>query len=601
MAKSAGTTAMDSMKEFLASLYGRLRKAAKDGDLSQSDFDEAVRWARSHTGGMMASRKRAAEIVGTGNFDGVFVGYFLPPDTANSLAVEGGQPADSLHITLSYFGDVASMDDLTLIRTIANVDCWARCQQPLTGTVSGVGRFQADPGDPEAQDVVVALVDVPELEDLQDSLIDCLGPVADEAEDEHGFVPHITLAYVAPGAPLPVEMVPNVPITIDRVTVAAGDRSWEIPLGAGMEMPMASMYGEDGPDARYRLFFEPHGLAEAPDWINYLPTPGTYQHASYGKLVFTPERNSQFVQNFKDGVYQPQIPVDAEHETKLSGAVGWIDDMRQNSDGSVDAHVAWTDRGKALLADDRFKYFSPEYYDQWRDPATEQLYEDVAIGGALTTRPYFKASSLRPLVASEHGIAPPEEGRTHMSEETKNQAPPPEGEPQTPPEAQPAAPATAAPAQMSEDAATKRFAELEAANKVMSEQIARMTAEARTRRFAEEVRGKSDANGTAWVGETEKHVAHLNKLASAFGEDSEEVAHYISLNRAHAEQMRQSALFREMGSNDTVRASSAYAEVEKRAKARQEADPKLSFAEAVAAVATADPQLYAAYRAEKGA
>jgi len=53
---------------------------------------------------------------------------------------------------------------------------------------------------------------------------------------------------------------------------------------------------------------------------------------------------------------------------------------------------------------DQFKFFSPEFFDEWKDPASGEVYSDVAIGGALTTRPFFKEKSLRPLVASEGGI-----------------------------------------------------------------------------------------------------------------------------------------------------------------------------------------------------
>ena len=51
--------------------------------------------------------------------------------------------------------------------------------------------------------------------------------------------------------------------------------------------------------------------------------------------------------------------------------------MRVNDDGSVDAKPEWTDRGTTLIENDRFKYFSPSWFEQWTDPATETTYNDV--------------------------------------------------------------------------------------------------------------------------------------------------------------------------------------------------------------------------------
>lgn len=157
----------------------------------------------------------------------------------------------------------------------------------------------------------------------------------------------------------------------------------------------------DGP---YRLFMVETRLAEAPARVPYLPRPGTYKHPKWGTIRVTAERLQRFVDNFAQGVYQRTVPLDAEHETKLSGAVAWIKRLVRNDEGGVDAEVEWTDRGRAFLAADRFKYISPEWYDEWTDPATGRSYRDVVIGGAITTRPFFKEGALRPLVASERGL-----------------------------------------------------------------------------------------------------------------------------------------------------------------------------------------------------
>jgi hypothetical protein len=86
--------------------------------------------------------------------------------------------------------------------------------------------------------------------------------------------------------------------------------------------------------------------------------------------------------------------------------------------------VEWTDRGRAFFKDDRFRYFSPEWYDRWEDPATRAQHSDVAIGGAICTRPFFKPPALRPLFASEGSLSIddtiPQSQGDDMPEETQS-------------------------------------------------------------------------------------------------------------------------------------------------------------------------------------
>lgn len=347
----------------------------------------------------------------------------------------------------------------------------------------------------------------------------------------------------------------------------------------------------------------PRSLAEAPEWIPFLPRPGVYQHPTYGRIEITAERNAEFVRNHQNAVYQPALPVDAEHETKVSGALGWIGELRQNEDGSVDARVAWTDRGRAMLAGDRFRYVSPEYFDTWTDPATGEVHANVAIGAALCSRPFFKPGALRPLVASEGEVyvldddlvfcpfEPP--GSAGTREESS--VPTPHDQAQT-----------AQPLGMTEEQALA-FAELQENVRRLTEENARLAQaveaarahatalerESRRRRYTDEVLGRTGAgDGRRWYGEPERHVAMLESLADAFGEESEQVRQYIELNRAHAAQLAEAGLFREIGASGAP-SPRAWDEIERRARAL--AGEGLTFAEAVERVAEADPQLYRRY------
>lgn len=153
-----------------------------------------------------------------------------------------------------------------------------------------------------------------------------------------------------------------------------------------------------------RLFTEVR-FTEAPPRVPLLPKPGTYQHGQYGDVALTRDRIANFVANINSSVYQRHIPIDAEHQSKLSGAIGYIDRAVVNADGSADALVNWEARGRSLIEGGGFRYVSPEWLDTWTDPATRTTHSDVVVGLAVTTRPFFKDNSLRPMVASEAGAA----------------------------------------------------------------------------------------------------------------------------------------------------------------------------------------------------
>ena len=82
--------------------------------------------------------------------------------------------------------------------------------------------------------------------------------------------------------------------------------------------------------------------------------------------------------------------------------MGYATALRQNSDGSVDAYSEWTQDGVKTMEAGKYRYFSPQWREVWHD-AEGAVHTDVAVGGALTARPFFKEKYLRPLVASELG------------------------------------------------------------------------------------------------------------------------------------------------------------------------------------------------------
>jgi hypothetical protein len=332
-------------------------------------------------------------------------------------------------------------------------------------------------------------------------------------------------------------------------------------------------------------------------WIPFLPTPGRFTHPTYGQIDITPGQNREMVESVKRKIYQEQIPLDAEHESKLSGAVGWISDMRMNDDDSADAYVKWTDRGRQLIAGGQFKYVSPEWFRTWRDPATQQVYANVVAGGAITTRPFFKDKVLRALVASERGV--------EVIGEQKKEAPVSEDKkPVIEPIVEPEKTFTAAEVEAAKkqalDESAQTFADrlkaaedLAAAEKTAREgletRVVGFEAEAQRRRFTEIVLGRAEADGARWAGEPDKHVGLMTKLAGAFGEDSQEVKDYIEQQTAIAVQLKTSSVFDEIGSGAPGALSDPEKKLDELAKARQASNAELTYEQAYAEVsATAE-------------
>jgi 2'-5' RNA ligase len=160
---------------------------------------------------------------------GIMVAAHIPPAAGRRIAVPGGLPLDDLHLTLVYLGDVtgrAAGDQ----QAVADAVTQAVGQfGPLTGTLSGVGRFTA-PGDDNPGDPVYAAADVPGLGRLRLAVADACAAAGVPPASNHDFTPHVTLAYIDPGDDLPVQRLDPVPIGIGELVLSWGEDDTVIPL-----------------------------------------------------------------------------------------------------------------------------------------------------------------------------------------------------------------------------------------------------------------------------------------------------------------------------------------------------------------------------------
>jgi len=123
-------------------------------------------------------------------------------------------------------------------------------------------------------------------------------------------------------------------------------------------------------------------------WIQALPL-GTYEHPEYGTIEITPEKVAQFAQNVANKVRGQDLDIDYDHKQRDGVAAGWVTAADARADGLY-LNVKWTDKALKHLQDKEYRYFSPEFTDEWTHPATQAVHKNVLFGGALTNRPFLK-------------------------------------------------------------------------------------------------------------------------------------------------------------------------------------------------------------------
>jgi outer membrane biosynthesis protein TonB len=132
-------------------------------------------------------------------------------------------------------------------------------------------------------------------------------------------------------------------------------------------------------------------------WIQAMPV-GTYVHPAYGDLTFSQERLQAFAASVNNKVLQKDLDIDYDHKARVDHAAGWVQ-QAQVRDNGLWLYVTWTPAAQQKLQDKEYRYFSPEFQDEWTDPKTGITYKDVLFGGGLTNRPFLK--DLVPINLSE--------------------------------------------------------------------------------------------------------------------------------------------------------------------------------------------------------
>jgi 2'-5' RNA ligase len=159
---------------------------------------------------------------------GVMVAFYLPPLAASQLARPGGELPEELHLTLAYLGDTSDLDPSARILIDKILADFASYQSPIGGEVSGIGLFNTPEGG--ETNAFYASFDSPRLAKFRAAIVDQLRWADVEVVSNHGFTPHITLAYIPKGKPLPAVELPALPVVFESVWLSWGDERTEYPL-----------------------------------------------------------------------------------------------------------------------------------------------------------------------------------------------------------------------------------------------------------------------------------------------------------------------------------------------------------------------------------
>lgn len=137
------------------------------------------------------------------------------PDEAAALEQLGGHPADTLHVTLVFLGDIEGPLDAVQ----AALQEVAAAHAPLEGKVAGIAAFAA--GDDGAPSLV--LPSVPGLVELRVAVTQALVGAGVDYSRTHGYVPHMTIAYDKTGYTFPSLDSIGQELHFDDLLIVRGD------------------------------------------------------------------------------------------------------------------------------------------------------------------------------------------------------------------------------------------------------------------------------------------------------------------------------------------------------------------------------------------
>lgn len=167
--------------------------------------------------------------------DSCMIALYPPAQLAQTLTVQDGLPPAEMHVTVAYAGKAADVDREALTAAAKAV----ADRPPVQAQISGHARFTGG----TKGDVIVALIDSADLEDLRRDLINALAEQDVTIPRDHGFTGHCTLTYIGADDPSPVDRLTPIQVTFGSITVVHGSDRTDLPF-TGTEPPIAALARE---------------------------------------------------------------------------------------------------------------------------------------------------------------------------------------------------------------------------------------------------------------------------------------------------------------------------------------------------------------------
>lgn len=226
--------------------------------------------------------------------EGVMVALYPSESDAQQLALEGEDALDSddLHVTLAYLGKQNELQDPEALRNA--VARWAADTPAISAKASGIGVFSPSTGS-DGKPVTYVPIDAPKLSGHREGLVRKLKLAGQSVSEDHGFAPHMTLAYADKRSTTPSD----IPLNFSHATLVIGGKREQFPLAGKkieLDAPTPPPNLRESTDLAHRcggchMFNTGHcwgygNLPVEPDWVcdSFEPSnkPQTYRLEAAG-------------------------------------------------------------------------------------------------------------------------------------------------------------------------------------------------------------------------------------------------------------------------------------------------------------------------------
>jgi len=152
----------------------------------------------------------------------------LRQELQQAYPIMSDETRDDLHITLAFLGDSRTLDKKKI--AWAMVD-FTMNVKPIKTQLQGIARFVSG----NENDPIVATIDSPDLPAFRQSLTDALDKHGIPYHKEHGFIPHMTIAYIPKDDPMPLDTIEPLEINFNEAYLVVGGQWIEFQLGEARE------------------------------------------------------------------------------------------------------------------------------------------------------------------------------------------------------------------------------------------------------------------------------------------------------------------------------------------------------------------------------